>query len=123
MDYDFTVDDYGCPIAMFSAGHEALGSWLSEELAEDQTAIVELLKLIDRLEQGVISQYHIEGNQFQLNLERDQIEVLALALHSEVYEELPEDTNLYDQESQAGCGLQDFKQVLLLWQEFVAFKN
>jgi len=32
---------------------------------------------------------------------------------------LPENTNLYDQESFSECGLQDFKQAVLMWQEFV----
>jgi len=119
MDYDFVVDDYGSPMAIFSVGHEAIGLWFREELGRDQSAIAALLENIDRVENRVLSQYQIQGKDFQLSLERTHISVVSFALHAEVDEPLPEDTNLYDQESSAECGLIDFKQALILWQDFI----
>lgn len=119
MDYEFIRDEYGNLSAQFSMGHEAIGRWFSQELGIDQAAIAELLVKIDRLEQRRLSQYRIEGDEYQLRLNWDQIEVLAMALEIEVDEELPESTNLYDQELFSECGLQDFKQAVLRWQEFV----
>ena len=119
MDYEFTLDEYGKILAQFSIGHEAIGLWFSEELASNQMAIAELLDRIQALEQRKISQFRIQGSEFQLRLNWDQIEVLALVLEIDVDEELPESTHLYDQESYSECGLQDFKQAVLRWQEFV----
>jgi uncharacterized protein YacL (UPF0231 family) len=119
MDYEYTVDEFGQLSAQFSIGYEALGLWFNEELKNNQLVIEELLKRIHQVEQREKSHFHIEGKEFQLRLNWDGVEVLALALGVEVYEELPEDTHLYDQESFSECGLQDFKQAVLTWQEFV----
>lgn len=119
MDYEFTIDDYNKPVARFSIGHEALGRWLTEELCGNNIAIAELLDCVRQLEQHEILQHQVVGKEFQLRLNREYIEVIALALDFDVDEELPENTSLYDQESYAECGIQDFKQALLDWQTFV----
>jgi len=122
MDYEYTIDEYGKVLARFSIGHEAIGLWFTEELAKDRHAIAELLDRIRQLEERKINRFDIQGREFQLRLNWDQIEVIALALGIEVDEELPESTNLYDQESYSECGLQDFKQAVLRWEEFVLSK-
>jgi len=123
MDYHFDIDDYGRPVAVFSAGHEAIGRWFSEELHAAQDEIAVLLKHIENLEKRTIAHYQMQGREFQLNMDRNAAEILALALSSDIYgdldKELPEGTNLYEQELQAECGLLDFKHALLCWQEFV----
>jgi uncharacterized protein YacL (UPF0231 family) len=101
MDYEYTIDEYGQLNAHFSIGYEALGI------------------CIDQLEHRKKSSFHLEGKEFQLRLNYDGVEVVALALGIDVDEALPENTNLYDQESFSECGLQDFKQAVLMWQEFV----
>ncbi|KZY29796.1 MULTISPECIES: YacL family protein [unclassified Oleiphilus] len=75
------------------------------------------------MEKGQITQYHFQGSEFQLRLDKVGAEVLANALGYEVYEELPENTELYDQELQAECGLLDFQQALLEWQRFIKNKS
>jgi len=119
MDYEYTIDEYGQLNAQFSIGYEAMGLWFNDEIESNQAVISDLLNRIDQLEQRKKSYFHLEGKEFQLRLNWDGVEVLALALGVEVYEELPEDTHLYDQESFSECGLQDFKQAVLMWQEFV----
>jgi len=119
MDYEYTIDEFGKLSAQFSIGYEAMGLWFNEEIESNQALMSDLLDRIDQLEQGQRSDLLIEGKEFQLRLNRDGVEVRALALGVEVYEELPESTNLYDQESYSECGLQDFKQAVLMWQEFV----
>jgi uncharacterized protein YacL (UPF0231 family) len=52
-------------------------------------------------------------------LNHSDIEVSALALDFDFDGDLPEETELYDTESHSGCGLIDFKQALLAWQEFI----
>jgi len=124
MDFNFEIDDYGRPVATFSAGHEAIGRWFSDELHAAQDEIAVLLEHIENIEKRTIANYQVQGQEFQLSMDRNAAEVLALALSMEAYgdhdKELPEGTNLYEQESQAECGLLDFKHALLCWQEFVA---
>lgn len=119
MDYDFTFDEYDKPIAEFSMGHEAIGIWFNDELGANQQRIDELVDIIDQLVHHRIQQRQIEGTEYQLRLSQENVEVIALSLGLEVDEELPEDTNLYDEESYAECGLEDFQEALISWQEFI----
>jgi hypothetical protein len=119
VDYDFTFDEYDKPIAEFSMGHEAIGIWFNDELGANQQRIDELVDIIDQLVHHRIQQRQIEGTEYQLRLSQENVEVIALSLGLEVDEELPEDTNLYDEESYAECGLEDFQEALISWQEFI----
>lgn len=119
MDYDFSFDEYDKPIAEFSMGHEAMGSWFSEELGANQQRIEEIIDIIDQLIHRRIQQRQIEGTEYQLRMGQEDVEVRALSLELDIDEELPEDTNLYDEESFSECGLEDFQQALISWQEFI----
>lgn len=119
MDYQFTRNDQAEPIATFEMGAESLGHWFTEELRADQQKIIKLLDIIDQLEQHKISEYQLTGAEFNLDLNVNEVEVYACLMRNQMDEELPEDTNLYDQESITGCGLEDFKTVLLSWVKFV----
>ncbi len=120
MDYDFTFDEYDKPIAEFSMGHEAIGSWFNDELGTNQQRIEELVDILEQLVSRRIQQRQVDGTEYQLRMNQEDVEVRALSLGMEVDdEELPENTNLYDNESYAECGLEDFQQVLISWQEFI----
>jgi len=119
VDYDFTFDEYDKPIAEFSMGHEAIGSWFNDELGANQQRIEELVDIIEQLLSHRIQQRQVDGTEYQLRMNQEDVEVVALSLGLEVDEELPENTNLYDDESYAECGLEDFQQVLISWQEFI----
>lgn len=120
MDYDFTFDEYDKPIAEFSMGHEAIGSWFNDELGTNQQRIEELVDILEQLVSHRIQQRQVDGTEYQLRMNQEDVEVRALSLGMEVDdEELPENTNLYDNESYAECGLEDFQQVLISWQEFI----
>ncbi|MEH6556896.1 MAG: YacL family protein [Oceanicoccus sp.] len=118
MDYEFTLDEYDRPVAIFSSGFEALGRWFTEEL-NDHEFIHELLSIVEQLEQHRIQRRQLFGSDSHLDIDQDEVTVTATALGSDADEDLPEGTRLYDDESVASCGLQDFKQVLLSWQDFV----
>ena len=118
MDYEFTLDEYDRPVAIFSSGFEALGRWFTEEL-NNHELIDELLDIIEQLEQGRIERRQLFGNDSQLDIDQDEVVVTASALSSDAPAEIPEGTRLYDDEGQASCGLQDFKYALSSWQNFV----
>lgn len=119
MDYEFSFDEYDKPVAEFSMGHEAMGSWFSDELGANKQRIEELIEIIDQLINRRIEQRLIEGTEYQLRLNQEDAEVRALSLDIDIDEELPENTNLYDEESFSECGLEDFQQALQSWQEFI----
>lgn len=119
MDYDFSFDEYDRPVAEFSMGHEAIGTWFNDELGKNEQRIEEIIEVLDQLVNRRIQQRHIEGSEFQLRMNQENIEVIALSLGLEVDEELPENTNVYEDESFAECGLEDFQEALISWQEFI----
>ncbi len=120
MDYEFSYDLLGQPIARLSMGHEAIGRWFSEELGSDLQRINELLNIIEEIELRKVSQRQLIGAEFELHIDINEVEIFAQTLDFDVAEDLPEDTNLYDEESRSGCGLPDFKQALLSWKTFVS---
>ena len=118
MDYEFFLNEYDRPIAEFSLGFEAFGRWFSEQL-KDQHAITELLEIVEQLEQHRINRRQLFSTDSYLLLTQDEVEVKAVALETEVEQELPENTRLYDDEAYASSGLPDFKHALIAWQRFV----
>jgi len=117
MDYEFTLDEYDRPIAEFSMGFEALGNWLSQEVGNDEQALDDLLNIVQQLLQDRISERALYGKESQLQLNRLEVKAMPLELDREFV--LPEHTHLYDDESYASCGLPDFHQALLSWQQFI----
>ncbi|HHJ80289.1 MAG TPA: UPF0231 family protein [Candidatus Tenderia electrophaga] len=118
MDYEFRRNLYGRYQAVFSMGHEALGLWLTEELATDQQMIVALLSKIEQLQARQRWQYQQPGREFILTMNQDGVEVRA-ALLDDMTDEAPDELNHYDQESYACCGLDDFRQLLQSWAAFI----
>jgi uncharacterized protein YacL (UPF0231 family) len=119
MDYQFTRNDKAEPVAIFAMGAESLGLWFTEELGTDQQKIIDLLQAIEQLEHRQISEFQLTGKEFNVELTIDEVEVYASIMRNQMEEELPEDTNVYDQESITGCGLEDFKSALLSWVKFI----
>ena len=121
MDYRFFYNERQIPTARLSMDHEALGLWLSDELGSDKEQLHHILQVISQLENGERREFEWQGRDFLLYLTRDDAEVTALTLLQEYSrEELEgEDLDFYDSESRAACGLEDFKDLLLEWQEFV----
>lgn len=118
MDYEFRCNLYGRYQAEFSMGHEAFGLWFSEELGADQVLIDSLLNKIEQLKNQQCWEYRHAGREFVLSMNQEGVEVRA-ALLDDTDDEAPDELNHYDQESQASCGLDDFRLVLAAWQAFV----
>lgn len=122
MNYQFIRNLTGQPEALFEMGNEAFSRWFSEELGQNQLRLSTLFDAINKLEQRQIKQFVLPGNEFCLSMDQEEVELRANLLEIDGPDELPEGTELYDQESMAGCGLEDFKQVLYSWSDFVAEK-
>lgn len=119
MDYTFRLDLYGAYQATFSMGHEALGLWLTEELADNAVLTATLLNKLDQLQNKQCWDYSLSGREFALTMNHEGIEVRAALLDAVMDELLHEELNHYEQESHASCGLDDFRQLLEAWQAFI----
>lgn len=120
MNYQFTKSYLGVPEAQFEMGNEAFSRWFSEELGVKKTSLTKIFTAIEQLENGKINQFTLTGNEFSLLLDKYEVEVSANELHLNSPDELPEGTEIYTQELVSGCGLEDFKQVLKSWSDFIA---
>ncbi|GAA0855894.1 YacL family protein [Aliiglaciecola litoralis] len=119
MNYQFIRDLQGRPIAQFDMGCETFSRWFSEELGDNQQQISTLFAAIQQLQSEQIKEYVLPGMEITLVLDPDEVEVRSKTLDFDAPDELPEGTELYDQESMSGCGLDDFIRVLSSWRDFV----
>lgn len=120
MEYEFSQDMLGAPVARFSMGHEAFGFWLEDELTTAEASITELQSQLTRIQQGRGWEFELQGREYSLVLSADearvQANVLALAA-----DELDETAMSLSEEGQiAACGLEDFEAMLLDWQQFLS---
>lgn len=121
MDYRFFYNERQLPCARLSMDHEAFGNWLTDELSNDSARLQEILTVVREIEQGERTEFEWKGHDFLLHLDRDDAEVVALELlQNHSLEELAEeDMDFYDAESRAICGLEDFRDLLIEWRDFL----
>ncbi|MDT0584116.1 YacL family protein [Brumicola blandensis] len=122
MNYQFTRDIDGEPRAEFEMGCETFSLWFNEELGNNLNKIRSVLDGIEQVTSKTLKEYKLAGNDIDLVLDCDEVEVRSKTLDIELDDELPEGTEAYDQESMAGCGLEDFSRVLHSWHDFVVEK-
>ncbi|MDO6421816.1 YacL family protein [Saccharophagus degradans] len=117
MEYEFNKDLGGSPVATFSMGHEAIGRWLTDELASNTQRITSLLSHIEQIELGHKASLTLHGSEFELHIAGDEVSVKAHAIDDDI--EFKKNISLYELESNAECGLTDFKEALQSWLQFV----
>ena len=71
MEYEFSQDLLGAPVARFSMGHEAFAVWLEDELVAQPARLAELLTQLDQLQQGRGWDFELDGREYSLFLDRD----------------------------------------------------
>ena len=121
MDFRFFYNERQLPCARLSMDHEAFGFWLSGDLGDNQTVLASLLETVDALLDGSLQEYEWRGHDFMLRLTGDEADVIAHELlQQHPLDELNEDDmDFYDAESRASCGLDDFKDLLIEWRDFL----
>jgi uncharacterized protein YacL (UPF0231 family) len=118
MDFQFFRNDYNEPEAIFSGGHLALGHFLTAELVGEVYKINDIRSAIARLEKYQIESFEWVGKQYKLVIEQGDVCITALVLDHDFDDELPESTQLYDDEQKSECGLSDFSAVIDQWLVF-----
>ena len=126
MEFEFRRDVTGELQAHFSMGCEAIAAWLTEEVGRRVTVLPEIFKAIDQLQAGERWEYLHEGVEFNLRLGRNEAEVCDSRIDfgaddmAEGDAGMAEDLDFYDEEQRACCGLDDFRDMLIEWQDFVS---
>jgi uncharacterized protein YacL (UPF0231 family) len=127
MEYEFVHDAItGEARALFSLEHEVIGPWIEVELGNNITKLTELLTAIDNVEKGHSTEVLITGSEYSVTLNRDDISIQTnVSMNGSLNdseEGLPEmltDEHIHlDQNEMAGCGLDDFRDLLLSWGKF-----
>lgn len=118
MDYQFIRNDDNEPEAIFSGEHLALGHFLNTELVGEANRLDDIRSAIARLQNHQIESFEWIGKQYKLAIEQSDVSITALVLDHYFDEELPESTELYDDEQKSECGLSDFSAVIDEWLVF-----
>jgi uncharacterized protein YacL (UPF0231 family) len=118
MDYKFFREVAGKPSAECEDEASTFGDWLTNELGDNTEAVVALLAVIDQLQSGELKTHKLKGHDHTLILDEDEAELHSHLGHWDEDDALPEGTEL-DQQDAMGCGLEDLKELLIAWAEFI----
>ena len=119
MDYEFTKQADGCLRVKLAMGHEAFGHWLNDAIASNLTLLADILRDVERVQQGEVEMLTLHSAGYTLQLGDGEAEISANVVQFEFGDELEPDMAYYDDEQMSGCGLEDFQRLLLAWQDFV----
>jgi uncharacterized protein YacL (UPF0231 family) len=122
MDYQFSHDILGHPLATCELECEAFGDWLSHEIAQDTGQITLLLNTIRQLQTHQLSHHQHNGKEYHLMFDKDEVELILNNNHIQemTHSEEDESQELSNLHIQSGCGLADFRILLQAWQTFVS---
>ncbi|MCV6590691.1 MAG: YacL family protein [Marinobacterium sp.] len=118
MEYEFSQDIIGRPVARFSMGHEAFGLWLEDELSSS-VLVLSLLEKFDGLRGMPFQALSWDGREYSLQLEGDEVSVLANVLMMELSGWDNDEMALSDEGQRAACGQEDFEAMLQQWLQFL----
>jgi uncharacterized protein YacL (UPF0231 family) len=120
MDYQFSYDILGQPVATCELECEAFGDWLSHEIAQDVGQITLLLNTIHQLQTHQLSNYQHVGKEYHLLFDKDEVELILNNNQIQTIEASEDDESqeLTDLHIQSGCGLADFHTLIKAWQNF-----
>ncbi len=126
MEYEFIHDAItGEARAKFSLEHEVMGPWIEVELGSDSVKLAELLTSIDQVTEGIRQEIQITGSEYSITMNSHDVDIQTNAsLNGSLKEAegLPDmltDEHIHlDQNEMAGCGIDDFRLLLLSWEKF-----
>jgi len=123
MEYEFINDPItGKASAKFSLEHENIGPWLEIELAKNINKLTTLLSAIASVEKGEKHEILIQGSEFSVLIEKNDVTIEHNSVHDIPDEQLVAMADeLHNDEFNAvsHCGLDDFHQLLLSWSKFI----
>lgn len=123
MEYQYQLDSStGNFKALFSYEHQIFGPWLETEIYNNQQKLIEVLTAIDDVSANKKNEIIITGCEYTLTIDQQDV---AIQVNSNIsgdnllaVEYSEQDLN-FDESSVAMCGLEDFRQLILSWSNFV----
>ncbi len=120
MEYEFQRNTLtGDLHADFSQGQEVLGFWFVEELGDSAEKYDAICQNIAKLQSNDLKHWHLSGKTLSIELDAEEVRVFANDLENDEDIELEETMSLYNDESEAFCGLADFQLALESWRVFI----
>ena len=122
MEYQFYQGARG-PVAELSMEQAAIGRWLSDEIGADTHRVNGLLHNIAEIRDGIFLELDVDGKEFRMTLNKDEVEIKANSLVNNLDVDSAEQMDaeglsFYDSEEVAGCGLDDFEALLIAWLDY-----
>ncbi|WP_094752324.1 YacL family protein [Psychromonas sp. CD1] len=120
MEFDFRKDLVTQKVDVkISMGHEAFATWLEME-GQSLAWVQSLLLVVAQCQKHQRTEFKLIGSEFTLQLTPEE----ALITNNRLLEneEVPtfeEEFSFYNLEIEAGCGLEDFLNLLNSWREFI----
>lgn len=108
--------------AEFSMEHAVLGRLFAQELGDDSDSIKAILTQIQLLKAGKQTHFFQAGGDISIDMDNEQVRVFVNSIDFDEDIQFDEDMSLYDAESEAFCGLEDFEQALQSWLAFLQGK-
>jgi uncharacterized protein YacL (UPF0231 family) len=112
----------GKVFAEFSMEHAVIGNLFAQEFGDDTDVIQILLAHVQLLKTGTQSHYFQAGADISVDMDNEQVRVFVNAIDFDEDFQFDEDMSLYDAESEAFCGLEDFETALQSWLKFLQEK-
>ncbi len=99
--------------------HQIVARWLQEEVGKDRTKIEQVFSLLDQVHQSPAKEWKLAGKEISLTFLGSEVTVQENALSYSHDIEFESEFELYDSESSAECGLEDFESMMRQWCEFI----
>lgn len=118
MEYQFTRTLTGEYRIKCSMDHEVVAHWLEQEVYTDKAKINDILATIEQIKAGDGQEFCYRGKEISLSMLQGEVIIEENVLSTE--QELDDNEfDFYNSESSAGCGLEDFEQLLRSWLVFI----
>ncbi|MDW6003047.1 YacL family protein [Vibrio mangrovi] len=104
--------------ASFNMEHAVISRFLEDEMGSDRTMIEQILQLLQSAYQNQLAEQVWHGREISLKILDGEVTVFENTLMHLNHNDFEEEFELYESESIATCGLDDFESVLIQWQQF-----
>ena len=102
-----------------SMGHEVVGRWLQEEVGKNIEILTQVEQLISNARTCPQREHILEGTEISLCIEGDEVCITENTLGLVSDQVLDSEFELYESESSACCGIEDFCDLIEQWRAFL----
>lgn len=121
MEFEFRKDFItGQATVQTEMDHEAFATWLEME-GQSISWVKLLIQEIELLQKRKLREYKLAGSEFDLLLTTADAQITNHRLmETDDEEELADGLSFYNAEVEACCGLEDFKNLMASWLDFIS---